>query len=1090
MRVSRHEHGLYVHSYIVNMNLNNQYKPNNNLHSRFMKKTITALSILLVGIVSYGFCQNKTITGTITSAEDKEPLPGVSIKITGAKSGGAQSNINGEYSIEVPQEVKSLTFSMLSYVSQEIAIGDKTKIDVVMAPDKKVLEEVVVMGYAVQSKKDVTSAVSSIKGEAIKDVPVQSFEQALAGKATGVNITLPNGVLNNAPVIRVRGFNSITNSSYPLIILDGVPIFSGDRSPNSAANNPLGDINPADIESIDILKDASATAVYGSRAANGVMVITTKNGKGTGKTGLRYNSWIGVSKVYNMPEVLNGRQYMEIKNEARRNAGYPDAYFPSQNADGSEVDTRWADVVYQTGISTNNHISMSGATEATSYYFAVGYSDQNGFIKKNEFQRKSVRFNLDQKILKRIKVGSNINYASSYNAAPNTGSLPGEGFASGGLGRLAFLTAPNVAPLNHDGSYHVSGPTSMGVGNNIAVSPAPAALTGIYNPLLLLDKDRFTSSSDHIMASIFSEIQIFKSLIFKTTYLADNNSIESMSFQNSEHGDQAINHGLAVNSNIKLTKTGWTNTLNFQKSFAEKHNVFFLTGTEQLYSVSDGWGGSRQNIADDFFQTYQGNFLTNNPPPAAITFQGENGFLSYFAWATYDYKKKYFITASARRDGYSGLSEGNKFGNFGGASVGWALSEEDFYKNLSLSQTIHNIKLRASFGKVGNMGIPDFGSFSLYNSSLYGDVNTITYAQAGNATLRWETSSKSDVGIVIGILQDRIQFEASYFNNNINGLVLNSPQAPSKGIPNNAILINIGSMYNKGLELSVESANISKPNFSWSSNTNFTTIKNEVITLAEGNGDIVGNTSTLERTNITRIGYSLGSIYAVRTDGVNPDNGQRIFINKDGKRVQYNHAPPAGKSRWTYVEDNTTAPAITAADAVIVGNALPKWYGGFNNTIKYKDKIDFNASITFAGGNYIYNGSQAGMRDQRHWNNEVEVMDRWTGAGQQTNIPRVVWGDNVSNGSTFPISENVEKGDFVKLKSMALGYTFRENVFGKTGITSLRLYAQVTNIYTLTKYSGSDPEVSTNGNSNLTPGVDRNTVPQATTYTFGLNLTL
>jgi TonB-dependent starch-binding outer membrane protein SusC len=387
------------------------------------------------------------------------------------------------------------------------------------------------------------------------------------------------------------------------------------------------------------------------------------------------------------------------------------------------------------------------------------------------------------------------------------------------------------------------------------------------------------------------------------------------------------------------------------------------------------------------------------------------------------------------------------------------------------------------------MGIPDFGSLSLYNSSLYADVNTITYAQAGNAGLKWETSTKSDAGIVIGFLKDRFQLEGSYFNNNINGLVLNSPQAPSKGIPNNAILVNIGSMYNKGIELSLQSTNIDKPKFSWSSNANFTSIKNEVTALAEGNAAIVGSTSTLEKANITQVGYSLGCIYAVKTDGVNPDNGQRIFINKDGLKVQYNHVVPAGQSRWTFM-DGTPAPAITGSDAVVVGNALPKWFGGFNNKFKYKNLIDLNIGITFSGGNYIYNGSRAGMLDQRFWNNSVEILDHWTTPGQKTDIPRVVWNDNVSNGSSFPISENVEKGDFVKLKNISLGYTFAEKVFGKSGIKSLRVYAQVTNIYTLTKYSGSDPEVSTNGNSNLSPGIDRNSVPQATTYTFGLNVSL
>jgi TonB-dependent starch-binding outer membrane protein SusC len=653
-----------------------------------MKKIIIVLSVLLLAVVSHGFAQNKTITGTITSAEDKEPVPGVSIKITGAKSGGTQTNANGEYTFEVPQDIQSLTFSTVGYISQEVNVGAKTKVDVVMVPDKKVLDELVVMGYGVQNKKDVTSAVSTISGETIKDAPVQSFDQALAGKATGVEITLPNGVLNNAPVIRVRGINSISNSSYPLVILDGVPLFSqsafANIPTNSAANNPLGDINPSDIESVDILKDAAATAVYGSRAANGVMVVTTKKGKAASKINVVYNSWLGISRVYNMPELLNAKQYIDIKNEARRNANLTDAYFISTNADGSEVNTRWADVVYQTGMSTNNNISMSGATDVTSYYLSLGFSDQNGFIKRNEFQRKSIHFNLDQQVVKRIKVGTTLNYTSSYNAAPNTGSLPGEGFQVAGLGRLAFLTAPNVAPKNPDGSYNITTTNSMGLSNNLAQ-------TGTFNPLVILEKNNFSSSSNHLITSVFSELEIFKSLKFKTTFLSDNNGIEVLSYLNPLHGDGFTNHGSANNVSVKLSNTGWTNFLNFQKVFAEKHSVMILAGTEQLYSVSNSWGGSRQNIADDFFETYQGNFLITNPP-AALNFQGENGFLSYFTWATYDFKKKYYFTASARRDGFSGLAEGNKFGNFWGASAGWALSEETFFKNSSLSNHINNVR--------------------------------------------------------------------------------------------------------------------------------------------------------------------------------------------------------------------------------------------------------------------------------------------------------------------------------------------------------------------------------------------------------------
>jgi len=1049
-----------------------------------IKKTIAAISLFIMSTASYGFSQNKTIKGTVISSEDKEPLPGVSVRITGVKTGGTLTDMDGAFSIDIPNETKSLTFIMVGFINQDVAIGNKMEINITLIPDKKMLDEVIVMGYNVQRKKDVTSAVSTIRGEDLKDIPVQSFDQALAGRATGVNITVPNGVLNNPPVIRVRGFNSISNSSYPLIILDGVPLFNqsnlGNLPSNSAANNPLGDINPADITSMTILKDAAATAVYGSRAANGVMVITTKLGK-PGKARVNYSSWIGISKVYNMPKLLNAKQYMEIKNEARRNAGLPEAFFPSYNKDGSEVDTHWPDLVYQTGISTNNHISLSGASDATAYYFSAGYTDQNGFIKKNEFQRKSIRFNIDQKVLKPIKVGANVGYSSSFGSAPNTGSLPGEGFGTGGLGRLAFVTAPNVAPYNPDGSFNITNSNTIGQGNNLSQS-------GFYNPVMILEKNTFTSTSDHITGSIYAEVNIFKFLRYKSTYLIDNNSIETSSYLNPLHGDGFTNKGVAANSNSKLNRSGLINQLDFNQSFSEAHNIAFSAGIEELYSMTESWGGSRQKVADDFFNTYQGNYLTENTP-AGLNFQGENGFLSYFGIAEYDFKKKYFLRASARRDGFSGLADGNKYGNFGGASIGWTISEESFYKNLSISNTIDNIKIRASYGKVGNMGLPDFGSLSLYNSGLYGDVNTITYAQAGNPYLKWETSTKSDIGIVVGLLKDRFQFEASYFNNNINGLVLNAPQAPSKGIPNNSILINVGSMYNKGIELSLESANISKSNFTWTSNINFTTLANEVTSLTDNNADIVGTTSNLEQTNITRLGYSLGSIYAVRTTGVNPANGNRIFLNKDGKQVQFCHVVPAGQSRWTYM-DGTSAPAITGADAVVIGNALPKWYGGFNNTFKFRDVIDLNIGITFSGGNYVYNGSKAGMRDQRFWNNSTDVLHRWTTDGQVTDIPKVVFGDNVSNGSAFAISENVEKADFIKFRNIALGYTFTEKVFGKTGITSLRAYAQVSNIYTLTKYTGSDPEVSSNGNSNLTPSVDRNTVPQATTYTFGINLTL
>lgn len=1046
------------------------------------RKKLVALTILIASSVTFGFGQNVTISGTVKSAEDKQTLPGVIVQVTGTTT-GVQTDLEGHYSITVPMESKSLTFTFMGYAAQKINIEGKTTIDVSMKVDNKLLNEVVAVGYGVQSKKDVTGAISTIKSDAIRNLPVQSFDQALAGKAAGVNITLPNGVLNNPPVIRIRGYNSISSSSYPLIVVDGIPISTGNQSTNSASSNALGDINPDDIESVDILKDASATAIYGSRAANGVMIITTKRGK-QGKAKVNYNAWVGVTQAFNLPKILNAEQYMLIKNEASHNAKLPDQFFPSYNPDGSLIDTRWYDYIYRTGVAHNNSLSISGATSETSYYFSLGYTKQSGFVEKNDFKRASIRFNIDQKVTKRIKTGANVSYTKSFNQAPNTGSLAGEGFASAGAGRLAFMTPPNVSPYGDGpGGFNITNSNTIGPGANTASISA-------YNAFALLKLNSFTGESDHILASIYGEIELTKGLSFKTTYLADLNGIVGTSFLSGKHGDGFASNGAVANVQFKNNRTGWTHTLLYQKQLADKHNLTVLGGIEELFSVNDRWGGSRQNIADDFFKSYQGNFLTTNPPTGlALNLQQETVFLSYFGRATYDYDKKYFLTASLRRDGFSGLSKGNKFGNFGGASLGWALSEEKFYKDWSISQTINSVKLRTSYGKVGNINVPAYGSLTLYNSDLYADANTIFFSQAGNPTLKWETSSKFDVGVEMNFLKDRLQLELGYFKNNVNGLVLNVPQAPSKGIPSNGYLLNVGSMFNKGIEINFNSVNINKTNFSWSSNLNYSYIKNEVTELGPGNADIVGTTSTLEKTNITRVGYSVGCIYAVKTAGVNPDNGQRIFINKNGEMVQYNHVVAAGKSRWTYL-DGSPAPAISGEDAVIIGNSIPKWFGGFNNTFTFKNVLDLNVGITFSGGNYIYNGSRAGMHDQRFWNNSEDVMNRWTYAGQHTDIPRVVYGDNVSNGSAFPISDNVEKGDFLKFKTLSLGYRLGSKFLEKTRIASLRIYVQVTNLYTLTKYTGSDPEISVNGNANLTPGIDRNSVPQARTYTFGVNLDL
>ncbi|MDN3586987.1 TonB-dependent receptor [Pedobacter aquatilis] len=1045
-----------------------------------MKKLLQSLFIMLF-IAATAFGQERTITGTVTGKDDGQPIPGVSVKIKGSNV-GTTTGADGKYSLRTSLTTGTIEFSSIGYLTQSRSLAS-TSISVSLATDSKTLTDVVVTGYTTQSKRDVTGSIASVGAEKLKNQPIQSFEQALAGKAAGVNIIQPNGVLNNPPVFRVRGFNSISLSSYPLVIVDGIPVFTGDQSSNSASGNALGDINPADIESIDILKDAASSAIYGSRAANGVVVITTKKGK-QGSTRVNYEAWVGSTKAQNLTPLLNAAEYVQIKNEARTNIGLAPAFFLQTKSDGTQVDTDWYDYAYRTATSQNHALNFSGATEKTSYYVSLGYSNQEGFIQANSFERKSGRVNLDHKLFKGVTIGTNFSYSNTMNRAPNTGSLPGQTFSTVGLGRLAIVLPPNVSPYNEDGSYNMNG-SAVGLGANTIASNFP-------NSAVLINEDRNTSESDRIIGNVYASIQLLKGLTFKTSYGLDNLKIDNNSFVNRLQGDGVAYNGGATSNFVKNNRWNWANTLNYNNTFGD-HSLGLLLGAEDQSTSSDGYGATRQNVIDPFIKVYQGAFGIITP---AGLVQGDNTFRSYFANVNYDYKKRYFLTGSFRRDGYSGLSAGNKYGNFGGASAGWAISEENFYKDSGFSKVVSRIKLRGSYGEVGNINIGNYPALFLYSPGLYGADPALSFSQAGNPNLQWETSKKTDVGLSLEFLSGRFSLDVDYYHNDINNLVQFAPQAPSKGVPGNAITTNVGAMYNKGFEFTFNSKNINTDNFSWNTTLTFSTLKNEVTALGNNNADLFGATQ-LETANITRVGYPIGSIYTVKTGGVDPATGERIFINRNGERLRFSFQR-ATAARYQYMDGpnaGQNAPAIDAAlDAQIIGPSIPKWFGGLDNNFRYKD-FDLTLGLTFSGGNKIYYGSLAGLRDQRFWNNEKDVLNRWTTPGQVTDIPRLVYGDNTSNGSAFAQSQNVFSGNFLKVRNLALGYTLPQNFLSKYGISSVRVYAQSSNLWIISNYPGPDPEVSVNGNStatgnsgNLAPGVDRNSVPSGRTFTFGLNV--
>lgn len=1054
-----------------------------------MKKNLLSLTLLLVVFSARLFAQNRELSGTVRDAETGGPIPGVIIKAN--QSGrSVLSKTNGQFSITVTADDKAVTFSYVGYTSITKTPGSSFS-EIKLSASNTNLKDVVVVGYGTQAKKEFTGSAARITAEAVKDIPVQSFEQALIGKAPGVQISTPSGVLNDAPVIRIRGINSISLSSSPLVVVDGIPVNTGDISTtNSVANNPLSDINPSDIESIDVLKDAASTSIYGSRAAGGVILVTTKKGK-QGRAKVSYDAWVGITNASRLPELLNSEQYVQIKNEAvlnskilsgnENNANVASAlFFPSQNADGSNVDTRWYDQVYRTGVSHNHNISVGGGNETTKYYFSSNYSKQQGITQDNTFERKGLRFNIDHQVNRWFKLTGNFSYNNTDNRAQNTGSLSSSGLLLIGAGRLAFSLPPNVSPYNADGSYNLSATGTLGAGNNLFTNT-------LWHPGALFDNSTYKTSNDHIVGNVHASIKLLDGLNFESNYGLDRLRSENITYLSPLLGSSGFSAGgSATNIAALRNNYNFTNTLNYDKRFGEKHHIAALAGYDVQKFNYTAWGANQTGTSDPFFENYQGTWATIRSSGNSIS---EKLYLSSFFRLSYDYAGKYFLTANFRKDGNSALGGDNKYGNFGGVSAGWLLSEESFYKNTALSAVVNSLKLKGSWGKVGNGNLSSaYASLNLYAASIYGSAATWALSQAGNPSLGWETSKQTNGGIEAGLFHDRLQFSAEYFNNDVNGLILSSPQSPSKGLPGDAILTNVGAMYNRGIELGLSGTVLTGKDFNWRASFNYTHVKNRVTALAEGNSDIIGYTqTTTEANNVTRVGYSVSSLYGAVSAGVNPENGRRIFINKNGEKVQYSAAVPTGQSNWTYL-DGRTAEAITVADYQILGNSVPTWYGGFSNSFQYK-AFDLTVNLTYSGGNKMLNGTRGTLLDQRFYNNSTDVLDRWTTPGQVTNIPRLVYNDVISNGSNgFSISENAQKADFLRLQTLVLGYSLPKKFLNKLDISGLRIYGQANNLFLLTGYTGSDPETASNGDTTTSIGVEKNSIGQGRTFTLGLNL--
>lgn len=918
----------------------------------------------------------------------------------------------------------------------------------------------------------------------MKDVPNTSFDQMLQGRASGLNITTPSAGVGQAPVVYIRGVNSISSGTQPLYVVDGMPIQSGDLGGGIGNANALADINPADILSIDVLKDAAAAAMYGSRAANGVVLITTKQGS-SGKVKVTYDASFGFSTKTKFIDVMNAQEYVDFKNMALRNA-YGTDKAADLNAINSElwlptteygdkgfnimpgVDTNWSEGVFQNGFTQDQTVGISGGNDRVKYYMSANYNTQKGIVLGDNYKRLGGKANIVANATKWLKLGLNtgvnVSTTSQVDAARN-----GSSFAVGGFPRLALVNAPNLPMYDENGNGYYDESGYMGYGPN-------AIYNTFSNPVALSEVGNNTDVDvTRILNSFFAEITPIKGLTIKTQYNIDDARIENSRFWSPKHGDGLNYGGYAVNVASRSKLWTWTNTATYDFT-VKGHHFNLLAGIEATETSYSYWMAERMGILDSQFTDFQAPFSQSD----ASGDISKSSMASYLGRINYDFNSKYMFSVNFRRDGLSALSEENRWGNFGGVSAAWRLSEENFFE--PLKAYVDDFKIKASYGVVGNTNISDYASRSYYTSYYYGNNGTYGLSKIADANLKWETSEKYDAGFSARLM-DRINVDFDYFYTLSSDLILDVPQAPSKGMPGNILTTNAGKMKNYGVELTVSADILKDSEFKWFTSFNITTAKNEVVSLADGLENILGmDENQMETTNITIPGKSIGQLYLYPTGGIDKETGRRIFYGTNGEKVLYKHLEG-------FINPDGT-PFEGELSPVACGNTLPTWYGGWSNTFTYKN-FDLSLFFQFSGGNYIYNGTKATVSDMRFWNNSKDVLNNyWTPERKEAKYPIPVYGDNISNGSAMPISDLKEKGDYLRFKNISLGYTFDTRKWAKSiGISKLRLYAQAQNLFVITGYSGMDPEVMTNTtNATLAPGTDKNTLPQARTFTFGVNL--
>ena len=1012
-----------------------------------MKKIRLFVSILMMFVASSAaLAQNIKVSGTVVDANGNG-IPGATVAVQGT-SNGTSTNIDGSYSISAPSNAV-LTASNVGYKEMSIPVNGHSTVNFALEEDTEYLDDVLVVAYGTQSAKKLTSSIVSVKADALKDAPNVSFDAMLSGQAAGVQVSNSSAGAGAASRILIRGVSSITGGTDPLYIVDGMPISSGVVQSTYTEANALADINPADILSIEVLKDAAATALYGSRAASGVIIITTKSGQ-KGDAKISYDMNVGFTQPTRMMKMMDADTYVAYKNNAYINANGTDqisgkrAFDFMNDSAGNPIRTNWNDLIYKNGFIQNHTLSVSGGTDKTSYYASANYSDNSGIIAGDKYRRAGVKANVSSKVNKWLKVGISAQYTNGLTQVADA-SRNDAIFAAAGMPRMAMIMPPVLPAYNEDGSYYLSTLNKgyMGTGN-IAVS---GVLNGYPNPMTQLESFNKVGTN-RLLANGFIELTPVKHLTLRTQYGIDYMTETEETYWSQFYGDGVSHNGYSVKTFNDMTNWTWTNTADYDLILGD-HSVNFLLGME-ANEVSYGYDNvDGEDIKNPAYSGFRAGYKTYD----AEGDYGSKALVSYFGRINYDYKARYILSLNYRRDGLSSLGSNRKWGNFWGVSAAWRISEEPFF--LPARSVVDDLKINVSYGVVGNSEIGSYyAAQTYYTDSVYGGLSGLGLYNIGDQNLAWENSSKWDVGLSTRLF-NRLDFSFDWYYTKTNDLVLAVPQGPSTGI--GSLTTNAGSMQNTGIEFTISANVIQSKNFSWYSSFNFTTSNNKVLALAEGvdciyGGDLDPNSPNL--TNITLPGYSIGQLYAYPTGGIDPDTGRRVFYGSNGEWTSYD---PETKA-W-YLKDGTRFEGDLKP--VRSGNTLPTWFGGWTNSFKFYG-FDFNMLFQFSGGNWIMNANKATGSDNRWWNNFAEVADKcWKAPGDNAVYARPYYGDNVSNGSAYDITDWIEKGDYLRLKSVSLGYTYNTRAKKAIlGFTSIRGYVQVQNVFVLTAFTGPDPELT------------------------------